>query len=90
MPKGYWVAHITVTTWMPTKLIAISFPASWPPMAENYRAGGNAEVVEGEARPRTVVIEFPSLLPRKAVTVRISAGTERCGLASGKTALEGG
>ena len=62
MPKGYWIAHVTVND---------------PDIYEKYKAAnaapfaaygarfvvraGAQEVMEGEARPRTVVIEFPSL-----------------------------
>jgi trans-2,3-dihydro-3-hydroxyanthranilate isomerase len=60
-PKGYWVAHGTVTD--PDAYAAYR--------AANARAfarhgarflirGGPQEVVEGAARPRTVVLEFPS------------------------------
>lgn len=62
MNKGYWVGHVTVED---------------APQYEKYRAangavfaeygarflirGGAQEVVEGQLRPRCVVIEFPSL-----------------------------
>lgn len=61
MPKGYWIAHVTVDD-----------PAAY----ETYKAAnakpfadygakflvraGDQQVAEGEARPRTVVLEFPS------------------------------
>lgn len=67
MPRGYWVAHVTVDD---------------PDAYEAYRAanaeafakygarfvvrGGAQEVVEGTARPRTVVIEFPDLATARA------------------------
>lgn len=62
MLKGYWIAHVTVDD---------------PAVYEEYKAAnagpfakfgakflvraGAQEVVEGEARLRTVVLEFPSL-----------------------------
>ena len=65
--KGYWVAHVSVDD---------------PEVYEGYRRanavafakygaqfivrGGEAEVREGEARPRTVVIEFPSFAAARA------------------------
>ncbi|MEL6689708.1 MAG: DUF1330 domain-containing protein [Pseudomonadota bacterium] len=67
MPKGYWIAHGTVHD---------------PEAYESYRAanaaplaeyggrflvrGGEQEVAEGEARPRTVVIEFPTIEAARA------------------------
>ncbi|MDH3263905.1 MAG: DUF1330 domain-containing protein [Paracoccaceae bacterium] len=62
MPKGYWIAHVDVRD---------------PGAYERYRAanaapfarygarflvrGGAQEVREGQARPRTVVLEFPTI-----------------------------
>jgi uncharacterized protein (DUF1330 family) len=70
MPRGYWVAHVTVDD-----------PAAY----EAYRAanaeafakygarfvvrGGAQEVVEGSARARTVVIEFPDVAAAHACYV---------------------
>lgn len=67
MPKGYWVAHVSVDD-----------PAAY----EGYRTanamafqkygarfvvrGGPQEVREGQARPRTVVIEFPTIEAARA------------------------
>jgi uncharacterized protein (DUF1330 family) len=61
MPKGYWIAHITVRE-----------PERYPdyvktatPAYQRYGArfpvrGGQYVAVEGDARPRHVVIEFPT------------------------------
>lgn len=62
MPKGYWIAHVTVDD-----------PAAY----EGYRKanavafaryggrflvrGGAQTIVEGDVRPRSVIVEFPSL-----------------------------
>ncbi len=61
MGKGYWIVHITVTDAAnyPRYLEAAKFPF------EKYGAkflvrGGACETLEGQARPRHVVIEFPS------------------------------
>ena len=62
MPKGYWIARISVTN-------AETYPdyiAAAKPAFERYGAvykvrGGAAETVEGEGRERNVVIEFDSL-----------------------------
>lgn len=67
MPKGYWIAHGTVTD--PEAYKAYQ-AANAEPLAR-YGArfivrGGVAEVVEGAARPRHVVIEFPSIEAARA------------------------
>lgn len=61
MPKGYWIAHVTVTD-----------PETYPKyITANARAfakygarflvrAGKFENPEGSARPRNVVLEFPS------------------------------
>lgn len=62
MTKGYWVGHVTVTD-------AAQYDKYRAANAEAFAAygarflvrGGTQEVVEGEQRPRCVVIEFPSL-----------------------------
>ncbi len=62
MPKGYWIGHVTVDD---------------PDQYQKYREanadvlaqygarflvrGGAQEIVEGDQRPRSVVIEFPTL-----------------------------
>lgn len=67
MPKAYWIAHVEVSdpeTYEKYKA------ANAAPFAE-YGArfvvrGGAQDVREGEAKSRTVVIEFPSLEAAKA------------------------
>ena len=61
MPKGYWIVHVSVndTENYPTYLEATK------PAIEKYGAkflvrGGEAQVREGEAKDRHVVIEFDS------------------------------
>ena len=61
MPKGYWIAHVTVND-----------PQDYPnyvkaakPAFEKYNArflvrGGRYDAVEGDGRPRNVIIEFES------------------------------
>ena len=58
---AYWIARVTVTDPDPYKLYAESAPKAF----EKYNAkilarGGRCEHMEGEGRPRNVVIEFPS------------------------------
>ena len=62
MAKGYWVVHLAVSD-MDTYR---TYQAFVPPFlaANNGRfviRGGEQSVVEGSVRPRTVVVEFPSL-----------------------------
>ena len=62
MPKGYWVAHVTVDD--PSAYEA--YRAANAVAFEKYGArflvrGAPQEVREGSLRPRTVVIEFPTL-----------------------------
>ena len=59
MAKGYWVAHVNVDD--PDKYEAYRAANAVP--FKKYGArflvrGGSCEVMEGEAKPRTVVIEF--------------------------------
>ena len=60
MPKGYWLPQIDVRNMDGYK----AYMAATPPAHEKYRGnalvrGGKSEVVEGRARSRNVVIEFP-------------------------------
>ncbi len=62
MPKGYWVAHITVTDMDAYQAYRNVVPAILAAHGGRFIVrAGTQNVVEGEARPRTVVIEFPSL-----------------------------
>src|ERR1700723_4663770 len=60
MPKGYWIPQIDVSNPEGYK----AYMAATPPAHEKYRGnalvrGGKSEVVEGRARGRTVLREFP-------------------------------
>ena len=62
MAKGYWIARVDVHDPETYK----SYVESAKPAFARYEAkflarGGKTEVLEGEARARNVVIEFPSL-----------------------------
>lgn len=62
MPKGYWIARVTVTEPDGYKLYAAAAGEAFAKYGARILArGGRYEAVEGEARPRNVVIEFPSL-----------------------------
>jgi uncharacterized protein (DUF1330 family) len=62
MTKAYWIAHVTVTD---TDAYELYRQANAEPFARFGARflvrGGQQDVVEGGMRPRTVVIEFPSL-----------------------------
>jgi uncharacterized protein (DUF1330 family) len=60
MPKGYWIPHIDVSNPEGYK----AYMAATPPAHEKYGGtalvrGGKYEVVEGRARSRNVLREFP-------------------------------
>ena len=62
MPKGYWIAHVTVSTPDQYKLYAEAAPVAFKKYGAVILARGGAhQQMEGEGRPRNVVIEFPSL-----------------------------
>jgi uncharacterized protein (DUF1330 family) len=61
MAKGYWIGRVNVTNPEAYK----KYVAANGPVFASYNArflirGGQFEAVEGEARARNVVIEFPS------------------------------
>jgi uncharacterized protein (DUF1330 family) len=61
MPKGYWVAHVTVTdpeTYK--KYVEAAGPAFTKFNAKFLARGGRCAGPEGPVRPRNVVIEFES------------------------------
>ncbi|MEC9368396.1 MAG: DUF1330 domain-containing protein [Pseudomonadota bacterium] len=62
MPKGYWIAHVTVTD----ASVYPDYIATAKPAFEKYGArflarGGAFECVEGKSGERHVVIEFDSM-----------------------------
>lgn len=67
MPKGYWVAHVTVDDMDAYQAYRAVVPGILAAHGGRFivRAGAQS-IVEGEARPRTVVIEFPSLAAAQA------------------------
>jgi len=59
MPKGYWVARIDVTDAERYGAYARALPAHVARFGGRFLVvGGRFEAAEGEARPRTVVVEF--------------------------------
>ncbi len=62
MPKGYWIAHVTVTDPEQYKLYATEAPEAFRKFGATILARGGAfQQMEGEGHARNVVIEFPSL-----------------------------
>lgn len=60
MPKGYWIAHVSVReAGRYPDYIAAATPAYQKYGANFVVRGGRFEPVEGGARSRHVVIEFP-------------------------------
>jgi uncharacterized protein (DUF1330 family) len=62
MPKAYWIAHITVPNldaYQPYRAQVHGIIASHN--GKFLVRAGTQTGVEGEVRPRTVIIEFPSL-----------------------------
>ncbi len=60
MPKGYWIAHVSVREAdRYPEYIAAATPAYQKYGANFVVRGGRFEPVEGDARTRHVVIEFP-------------------------------
>lgn len=62
MPKGYWIARVCVTNPGQYGLYAHAAPEVFRKFGGQYLArGGKFQQMEGDERPRNVVIEFPSL-----------------------------
>ena len=62
MPKGYWIAHITVPDLDKYQPYRAKIRAILEMFGGKFIVrAGTQTVVEGTVRPRTVVIEFPSL-----------------------------
>ncbi|MDE2447165.1 MAG: DUF1330 domain-containing protein [Alphaproteobacteria bacterium] len=62
MPKAYWIAHVTVYNPDQYKFYASDAGIAFKKFnAQILARGGAHEQMEGNGRPRNVVIEFPSL-----------------------------
>ena len=67
MPKGYWIARVDVTDAEAYKLYVAANAVAFAKFGARFIArGGDAECMEGTARARNVVIEFPSLEAARA------------------------
>jgi len=61
MPKAYWISRVTVTDPDQYKFYAEATPAAFKKYgAVAWARGGRHSQMEGEGRPRNVVIESPS------------------------------
>jgi uncharacterized protein (DUF1330 family) len=61
MPKAYWIAHVTVSNPDQYKHYAEGAPIAFKKYGATVLArGGRHEQMEGDGRPRNVVIEFPT------------------------------
>jgi uncharacterized protein (DUF1330 family) len=75
MAKGYWIPHLDVRNLEGYK----AYMAATPPAHHKYAGravvrGGTCEVVEGRARSRNVLREFPRHCARLLPLARIPAG----------------
>ena len=62
MPKGYWIAHVTVTNPDQYQHYASGTREAFQKYGATILARGGAfQQMEGEGHARNVVIEFPSL-----------------------------
>jgi uncharacterized protein (DUF1330 family) len=62
MAKGYWIAHVTVSNPDQYKFYAEAAPEAFKKYGATILArGGKSQQMEGQGRPRNVVIEFASL-----------------------------
>jgi len=62
MPKGYWVAHVTVDDPSAYEAYRAANAVAFQKYGARFLVrGAPQEVREGSLRPRTVVIDFPTL-----------------------------
>jgi len=62
MPKAYWIARVDVRDPETYKTyVQTATPAFQRHKAKFLARGGRTEVLEGKARARNVIIEFPSM-----------------------------
>ncbi|MBN2905208.1 MAG: DUF1330 domain-containing protein [Rhodobacteraceae bacterium] len=67
MPKAYWVAHVDVRDAETYERYKAANAAPFAEFGARFLVrGGDQQLREGQARKRTVVIEFPSLAAAQA------------------------
>ena len=66
-PKGYWIGHVTVDDPQAYQAYREANAVAFAKYGARFLVrGGAQEVVEGDLRPRAVVIEFPSIEAARA------------------------
>jgi uncharacterized protein (DUF1330 family) len=71
MAKGYWIGRVDVRSDEGYKPYAMGNQAIFKKYGARYVVrAGKFECVEGNARSRNVVIEFPTMRLRSLVTIR--------------------
>ena len=67
MPKAYWIAHVTIDDPTTYEAYRAANAAAFAKYGARFLVrGGAQELVEGEMRPRSVVIEFADLATARA------------------------
>jgi len=67
MPKAYWIAHVTVTQPDPYAIYAEGATEAFAAFGARVLArGGEIVGLEGEVRPRNVIVEFPDMETARA------------------------
>lgn len=67
MPKAYWIGHVTISDPQAYEAYRQANAAAFARFGARFLVrGGTQEVVEGQMRSRTVVIEFPDLTAAQA------------------------
>lgn len=62
MPKGYWIGHVTIDDAETYKLYQAANAGPFKEFGAKFLVrGGPQEVREGNIRPRSVVLEFPTI-----------------------------
>ena len=61
-PKGYWIGHVTVEDRLGFEAYRHANAVAFAKYGGRFLVrGGAMELLEGDLRPRSIVIEFPSL-----------------------------
>ena len=62
MPKGYWIGHVSIDDPVAYEAYKAANAAVFAEFGAKFLVrGGAQEVREGDVRPRSVVIEFPTI-----------------------------